>query len=150
MKCAAGTSVVFDADLVTSNTINLNVNGVAMTQVTFATSNNATLELIATQLETQFPAVIEAAARSGTRTVAITVKPGATVTITGIVVAAGASQAAGAQVDNFRQAEVGKFFDIVTGSQLVDGMSVNASANQVKFEKAESQSYNIFSITGVA
>lgn len=150
MKCAAGTSVVFDAALVASNTINLNVNGVAMTQVTYATSNDNTLELIATQLETQFPAVIEAAARSGTRTVAITVKAGATVTITGIVVAAGASQADGAQVDNFRQAEVGKFFDIVTTSQLVDGMTSNASANQVKLEKAESQSYNIFSITGVA
>ena len=38
-----GTSVVFDAALVTSNVINLKVNGVAMTAVTFATSNDATL-----------------------------------------------------------------------------------------------------------
>jgi hypothetical protein len=72
---AGGTALVFDAALVASNTINLNVNGVAMTQVTYASSNDNTLDLIATQLETQFPTLIASADRSGTRTVAITVQP---------------------------------------------------------------------------
>jgi hypothetical protein len=53
----------------------LEVNGVAMTEVTYGTSNDATLEAIATQLAAQFPSVISAAVRSGTRTVAITVVP---------------------------------------------------------------------------
>jgi hypothetical protein len=147
LKCAGGASVVFAGDLVASNTINLNVNGVAMTEVTYASSNNNTLELIATQLATQFPTVVESAVRSGTRTVAITVRPGTEVVITDIVVAAGAGQTTGSQVDPFRQAEVGKFFDILATTQFVDGQSAHASVNQLKFEKAESQSYNIFSVT---
>jgi urease beta subunit len=70
-----GTALVFDAALVASNTINLKVNGVAMTQITYASSNDATLEAIATQLETQFPTLIASADRSGTRSVVITVQP---------------------------------------------------------------------------
>lgn len=38
-----GTSIFFDANLVTSNVINMNVNGVAMTPITFTTSSNTTL-----------------------------------------------------------------------------------------------------------
>jgi hypothetical protein len=42
----------------------MQVNGVAMTQVTYATSNDNTLDLIATQLQTQFPTLISSAVRS--------------------------------------------------------------------------------------
>jgi hypothetical protein len=141
-----GTGLVFDAALVASNTINLNVNGVAMTEITYGTSNDATLEAIATQLATQFPSVIAAAVRSGTRTVAITVVPGQTVTLTGIIVAAGASQADGAQANYFVDANVGKFFDIASTSQFVDWPTEHATEGQLRLEQAKSQSYAVFSI----
>lgn len=141
-----GTALVFDAALVASNTINLTVNGTAMTQVTYATSNDNTLALIATQLETQFPTLITSADASGTRSVVITVKPWATVTLASIVVAAGASQANGSQVSYFDAADVGKYFDLLTTSQYVSGISTSASSGQVKLEAPKSQSYAIFSI----
>ena len=146
IKIKGGTSLVFDAALVASNTINLKVNGVAMTQVTYASSNDNTLDLIATQLQTQFPTLIEGAYRSGTRTVAITVKAGQTVTLTDIVVAAGVSQAAGSQSDNVVQGDVGDFYDIVTTTQLVDGMTNSATSGQLRLEQALNQTYAIFSI----
>lgn len=124
------TSIVFDAALVASNTIDLDVNGTAMTQVTYATSNDNTLSLIATQLVTQFPTIIASAEISGTRTVAITPVRGQTVTITDVVVAAGASQANGAQKDNMI---VNNYYDI-TASQLIDGMTRSTSTGQVKVE----------------
>ena len=147
IKIKGGTSLVFSADLVTSNTINLKVNGTAMTQVTFATDNATTLAAIATQLAAQFPTLIEAAyAVSASDTVAITVKAGAVVTLTEIVVAAGASQATGTQSDNVVATDVGDFYDIVTTTQLVDGMTNHASSGQLRLEIAESQTYAQFSI----
>lgn len=141
-----GTALVFDAALVTSNTINLDVNGVAMTEITYASSNDATLDAIATQLETQFPTLIASADRSSTRSVVITVVPWATVTLTDILVAAGSSQAAGVQTSYFGDADVGKFFDINTTTQYVSGITTHASSGQVKLEEPRSQSYAIFSI----
>jgi hypothetical protein len=145
---AGGTSVVFDAALVASNTINMTVNGVAMTQVTYASSNDATLDAIATQLATQFPTLISAAARSGTRAVAITVKPGVTITITSIIVAAGSSQANGVQTNNVAQTKVGRFYDI-TATQLVDGMTDSASTGQVQLVEYISQTSGIFKIVNL-
>lgn len=86
---SGGTQLLFAGALVASNTINFTVNGTAMTQVTYATGNNETLDAIATQLTTQFPTLIAGAYRSGTRIVAITPVDGVTITLASIVVAAG-------------------------------------------------------------
>lgn len=89
------TKLTFDAALVTSNTIDLDVNGVAMTQVAFNTDNNTTLDDIATQLTTDFPTVIASAARNWTDTIDIVPVTWQNVRITDIVVAGWASQANG-------------------------------------------------------
>lgn len=147
MRLFGATALEFSGDLVTSNTINLKVNGVAMTQVTFSGDNATTLGLIATQLETDFPTVIESALAVGASDkVLITVVPWQTVTLSEIVVAAGAGQATGSQVDNFAQADIGDFYDIKATTQFVDGDTNHASSGQLKFEEVLSQSFGIFSI----
>lgn len=143
---ASATALEFSGDLVTSNVINLDVNGVAMTPVTFSSDNATTLGLIATQLETDFPDVIaDAIAVGASDKVLITVVPGQTVTLTDIVVTLGAGQATGSQVNNFAQADVGDFYDITT-AQLVDGNTNSATSGQLRLEEIESQSFAYFSI----
>lgn len=83
----------FSGDLVTSNTINLKVNGVAMSQVTFASNHNTTMAAIATAIEaianTNYVATVSAA-----RQIKV-VNPDGDVLFADIVVAAGSSQATG-------------------------------------------------------
>lgn len=85
--------ITFDADIVTSNTVNLKVNGVAMGQVTFSSNHATTMAAIATSIEaianTDYVATVSAA-----RVIKI-VNPDGDVVIADIVVAAGSSQAAG-------------------------------------------------------
>ena len=94
MDVVGGVALTFDAALVASNTINMDVNGTAMTEITYATSNDATLEAIAAQLVSQFPTIIKYATRTTTRIISLTPVDGQTITLTDIVVAAGVSQAA--------------------------------------------------------
>ena len=84
--------LVFDADLVTSNTIDMTVNGVAISQLTFSSTHAATMGLIATELET-FDEILSATV--DTRTITILTNDGEDLAITSIVVAAGGSQAGG-------------------------------------------------------
>lgn len=83
---------VFSADFVTSNTINGTVNGVAIAQVTFATShaNTMTLLINAVKALTGVEAVLDSTDGAG-RTLLIRTK-GAAITVD-FTVAAGASQA---------------------------------------------------------
>ena len=83
---------VFSADFVASNTINGTVNGVAITQVTYATShaNTMTLLINAVKALTGVEAVLDTTDGTG-RTLLIRTK-GATITVD-FTVAAGASQA---------------------------------------------------------
>ena len=82
----------FNADFVTSNTINGTVNGVAIAQVTFATShaNTMTLLINAVKALTGVEAVLDSTDANG-RTLLIRTK-GAAITVD-FTVAAGASQA---------------------------------------------------------
>lgn len=129
MRLFGATELKFAGDLVTSNVINLKVNGVAMTAVTFSVDNATTLAAIATQLETQFSDVIESAlAVGGTDKVLITVVPGKTVTLSDIVVTLGGGQTTGSQVNNFEQADVGDFYDIKATTQFVDGDTNSATS----------------------
>jgi hypothetical protein len=97
MKLPRVDSVVltFSADLVTSNVINMDVNGVALAPITFSTSNDITMGLIATALAA-LPE-IDTAVVSGTapnkHVITATSVYGSAVVIDNVVVTAGASQA---------------------------------------------------------
>jgi hypothetical protein len=84
-------SLTFDADFVTGNTIDLNVNGVAISQVTFATSHAATFAAVIASID----ALTGISAVAGTgREILITVDNAASnITISDVVVAGGSSQA---------------------------------------------------------
>lgn len=143
----SGTSIVFAGNLVASNVVNLNVNGVAMTPVTFATDNATTLAAIATQLATQFSTVIASAAYQASNTVAIVpVGLSSSVIITGIVVTGGAGQTTWSQVAPVTSADVGKFYDILTATQFVNGTTESTSSNQLKLEQYISGDFGEFSI----
>lgn len=84
-------SLTFDADFVTSNTIDLNVNGVAISQVTFSTSHAVTFAAVIAAID----ALTGVSAVAGTgREILITIDNATSnITISNVVVAAGASQA---------------------------------------------------------
>ncbi len=86
--------ITFVGDFVTSNVINLKLNGVAMSPVTFTTDTDTTLGLIATAIEAMDDvdtAVIDTSAR----TILVTMTSGVVVVISNIVVTAGAGQTTG-------------------------------------------------------
>lgn len=144
MDVVGGVALTFDAALVASNTINLKVNGTSMTQVTYASSNDATLDAIATQLTTDFPSIIKYATRTTTRIISLTPVDGQTITLTDIVVAAGASQAAGAQSTVFTASDEDKFYDITTGGVSV--ATESTTTGQLRLNKWNSLSSGWFAI----
>lgn len=86
-------TLTFDADLVTSNTIDLKVNGVAITQVTFTTDHATTMALVAVEIAKHFQ--VDTATVTAARVITVTSADEIVITLTEIVVAAGASQAGG-------------------------------------------------------
>lgn len=102
----------FNADLVTSNTIDMDVNSVALTQVPFNTSNTQTLTDIATQLAL-LSSITSATADGPNDRIDIVAAASTTdIAITNIVVAAGASQANGTFAEttpSHLASEVGQF-----------------------------------------
>lgn len=86
------TLITFSAALVASNKINGNINGVAMSEVTYATSNANTLSLIATAIAAM--AGVGSAVVSGTRAVKVYPSNAQSIAVADtFVVTAGASQA---------------------------------------------------------
>ncbi len=85
--------LVFDADFVTSNTINLKVNGVAITEVTFDTDHDTTAGLLVNAIAalTGVTCILDSA-DANNRTFLIEAE-GTDIAVTDVVVAAGASQA---------------------------------------------------------
>lgn len=144
MDVVGGVALTFDAALVASNTIDMDVNGVAMTQITYASSNDATLDAIAAQLVSQFPDIIKYATRTTTRIISLTPVDGQTITLTDIVVAAGASQAAGAQTTVFTAADEDKFYDITTGGVSV--ATESTTTGQLRLNKWNSLSSGWFAV----
>jgi hypothetical protein len=144
MDVVGGVALTFDAALVASNTINMDVNGVAMTQITYASSNDATLDAIAAQLVTDFPDIIKYATRTTTRIISLTPVDGQTITLTDIVVAAGGSQAAGAQTTVFTAGDEDKFYDITTGGVSV--ATESTTTGQMRLNKWNSLSSGWFAV----
>jgi len=127
-------SLVFDADLVTSNTIDMDVNGTAMSQVTFATSHLNTMGLIITALEAMDD--VQSAALDATdtnnRTIIITGVDDTDIAVTSIVVAAGASQANGAYTKGTRDVLYGialHSFSLIADSDGVVSYAINDPVN---------------------
>ncbi len=89
-------TLVFSGDLVTSNVINMSVNGVAMSPVTFASTHLNTMNLIIAALEAITAQVSDAyldAADTNNRTLIIKSVDGLDCIVTGAVVTGGAGQA---------------------------------------------------------
>lgn len=93
-------TITFDAALVTANVINGSVNGTAMAAVTFATSNDATMQAIATAIEAASPTVksatvisVAGAATNDRVIEVISTDLTSIVALSGFAVTAGASQA---------------------------------------------------------
>lgn len=86
-------SSVFSADLVALNEVNVTVNGVAITPVTYATSHLATMLAVANAIQA-IPSV-ESAVVGGAnnRTITIISNVGTATTVSGFLVTLGASQA---------------------------------------------------------
>jgi len=130
--------LTFSGDLVTANTINLDVNGVAMSEVTFATDNATTLALIATQLET-FAEIETATAVGGSDLINITPATATNdgVVITDIVVAAGAGQVTGTMTNStLVYTDEQDFYDITTGSHSLDYHTAHATSGQVQLYRS--------------
>ena len=130
-----GQTIVFDADLVTSNTINLNINGVAMTEVDFNTTTAQTITDLAAQILSDFGTVVDVATWSGDRTVLVTPKEAnSTVVISDIVVAAGASQADAVVTElSIADSDRHNYYDI-TSEHYVDLNTESSSSGQVLLE----------------
>ena len=88
-------TLTFSGVLVTSNVIDMDVDGVAMTSVTFATNHATTMGLIAAQLVADFPSKILSVVVDG-NTLEIIAQPETNIVIDGIVVTLGAGQVTGA------------------------------------------------------
>jgi len=88
-------TITFDADLVSGNTIDLKIDGVSMTQITFAVSHLDTMNAIASQILTDFPQISTCiVGGTGNRTLTLThANHGIEFIITDVVVEGGASQA---------------------------------------------------------
>ena len=87
-------TITFDADLVTSNKINMTVDGVAMTEVDFTSDHSTTMTAICTQLLTDFPNKFSAVTKTGRIITATVYTNGVDVVIADVEVTAGATQAA--------------------------------------------------------
>lgn len=130
-------TITFSWALVTSNVINLKVNGTAMTQVAFDTNDATTLAAIATQLVTDFPTLI-ASASAGTNSVKVTpVTTNSSVSITNVVVTWGAWQAtATVSLNTIAYTDEGKFYDLTTTGQSINYHTAHASSGQVLLKRA--------------
>lgn len=87
-------TLTFVGDLITDNLIDLDVNGVAMAQVTFAVSNANTLALIAAALENMTDLVLSASV-DGDHSIVVVGKPDVALIMSNILVTAGVSQTTG-------------------------------------------------------
>lgn len=118
---AESTKLTFDADFVTANVIDMDVNGNTITSVPFNTDNNTTLADIATQiaLDPSVQAALVISTGTPNDREILVIPTGATVPVTNIVVTLGTSQANGttATVTGVVNADSVPLFTIETKSE---------------------------------
>ena len=88
-------SILFDADFVTSNTIDLDVNGVSIATVTFTTDHDTTAALLVVAIAALTGVTCVLDSTDATNRTFIITAIGTDIAVTNIVVAAGGSQAGG-------------------------------------------------------
>lgn len=113
--------LVFAGDLITSNTIDLKVNGSAIAQVTFGTDHATTIAHVATHIAAKTTYVSSATVTSA-REITVVGVDGTVIALTEIVVAAGSSQTTGSQTDGTRDSLCGV---------VLKSMSMEASLSDV-------------------
>jgi hypothetical protein len=84
-------TIAISVALITGNTFNATINGVALTPTIYATSSAATMEAIATKIR-EIPTVQSATVAVDGLSITIVSVPGFTTTVTGSAVTGGASQ----------------------------------------------------------
>lgn len=94
-EVAQRSAVTFDAEFVTSNTIDLKINGVAITQVPFNTDSDTTLSDLATQIQANANVATATAVPASNTVNIVAASEAVDIEVTEIVVAGGASQANG-------------------------------------------------------
>jgi hypothetical protein len=110
-------TLVFSADLITGNKINMNVNGVAMAEVLFGTDHITTMNHIITHLENMTTLVADASldtTDATNRTLLIRMVDGLNGAVTGEVVTEGSTQAT--------------ITDTYSSWDTIDGISVSTMA----------------------
>jgi len=125
-------------DIVTDNVIDMEVNGVAITQVVWNTSHTQTLTDLATELET-FAEIETATAVAWSDLINITpaTATNSGVVITDIVVTLWATQVTGAMTESaLVYTDEEDFYDITTGSQSLDYHTAHASSGQVQLYRS--------------
>lgn len=111
--------LLFSDKLVSLNTFNLNINGTAISQVTFATDSDTTMAAIATAIKAHadvsdaYVETVVAGLENDRSIIIVAEDPGPdTLTVTGAVVASGASQAAVAITNVLNGADSTGEFDL--------------------------------------
>lgn len=97
-------SLVFDADFVTDNDIDLKINGVAITTVEFDTDHDTTVAALATEIASNadVDAAVVDPADTDSRTIVVTGVDETIIEITDVAVTNGASQAGGTWTNGTR------------------------------------------------
>lgn len=118
--------VLFDADFVTSNTIDMDINGVAITQQAFDSDHDTTAIALAVKIAAHaaVSTCILDPNDANNRTFIITSADDLVITVTNIVVAAGASQANGVFTAGTRDA----LYGIAHWTQALEGGLPNVEA----------------------
>ena len=128
-------TLVFSADLVTSNVINGTVNGEAIDAVTFASTHLATMQAIADEIEALDPALTATVGGANNRTITVTSDGSIPVVAASFVVTLGASQATVTIADNSIEVFVGISAIDHTREQALTGGSTYAIGDAVGVAK---------------
>ena len=137
-----GQTIVFSIDFAATHTINLRVNGVAMTQVGYNASNAQTMTDLAAQLNTNFSAVATFAV-SGAHTITIVpVGSQESVVVTNIVLAGTTPPTATYALLTLTTGDFHKFYDI-TAAQYINMVSESTSTGTFLAEDPVGMEFSI-------
>lgn len=117
-------TIVFDADLVTSNEIDGEINGVAIATVTFTSDHDATMALIAAAIEAADSDVTATVGGANNRTLTVTSVAGSVALVSDWVVTLGSSQAGVTETNTSSDA----FYGVAMRSQSKENLYGNTGS----------------------
>ena len=117
-------TLTFDADLITANDVDMDIDGVAITTVPFNASHDQTMTDLAAEIQASNSVLTATTPGAGSRVITITAATHeSNVAITSIAVTSGASQATGTAAETVAAVsddEIGKFRTDADSSTAVD------------------------------